>query len=85
VLRSEIIMNNGYSEEHVKILEFGRIEDFWDKQGKVIHGEISCCNYCSNKYVMFFWDNHKERMTSYLQVLLIMLLHMEGSNKKLEC
>jgi hypothetical protein len=70
-------MHNDYSEEHMKIQEFRRIEDFWDKQGKVIHGERSCCNYCSKKYVMACWDNHKVRMLACLQVLL----HMEGSKE----
>jgi hypothetical protein len=33
----------------------GIIEDFWDQQGKVLQGGRSCCNYCSNKYVMAGW------------------------------
>jgi hypothetical protein len=28
------------------------------------------------------WDNHKVRMLACLQVLLIMLLHMEGKQQK---
>ena len=85
VLRSEIIMHSNYSEEHLKVQESRRMEDFWDKQGNVIQEERSCCNYCSNKYFMACWDNHRVIMLACLQVLLIMLLHMEGSNRKLEC
>ena len=85
MIRLEIIMHSGYNEEHMKIQESRRIEDFWDKQGKVIQEEISCFSYCRSKYVMACWDNHKVRMLACLQVLLIMLLHMEGRNIKMEC
>jgi hypothetical protein len=78
-------MHNGYNEEHMKIHESRRIEYFWDKQGKVIQEERSCCNYYINKYVVACWDNHKVRMFACLQAFLIMLFHMEGSNIKLEC
>jgi hypothetical protein len=61
------------------------MEDFWDKQGNMIQEERSCCNYCSNKYFMAGWDSHKVRVLACFQVLLIMLLHMEGNNRKLEC
>jgi hypothetical protein len=73
-------MHNNYSESTRRFRNLGRIEDFWDQQGKVIHEERGCCDYCSNKYVMACWDNHKERMLACLKVLLMMLLHMEGSN-----
>jgi hypothetical protein len=39
VLRSEIIMHSGYSEEHLKDQEFRRMENFWDKQGNMIQEE----------------------------------------------
>jgi hypothetical protein len=61
------------------------IEDFWDQQGKVLQGGRSCCNYYSRKYVIACWNNHKDRMLACLQVLLMILLHIEGSNKNMEC
>ena len=85
VLRLEIFMHNNYSEEHLKVQESRRMEDFWDKQGIMIQEETSCCNYRRSKYFMACWDIHRVRMLACLQVLLIMLLHMEGSNKRMEC
>jgi hypothetical protein len=41
VLRSEIIMHNGYNEEYLKVQESRRMEDFWDKKGNMMHGERS--------------------------------------------
>jgi hypothetical protein len=36
VLREEIIMYSDYSESTRRFRNPGRIEDFWDQQGKVI-------------------------------------------------
>jgi hypothetical protein len=74
-----------YSEEHLKVQESRRMEEFWDKQGNMIQEERICYNYCSNKYFMACWDSHKVRMLACLQVLLIMLLHVEEINIRMEC
>jgi hypothetical protein len=39
VLRSEIIMHNDHSGSTRRFRNPGRIEDFWDQQGKVAHGK----------------------------------------------
>jgi hypothetical protein len=77
-------MHNDYSEEHLKVHESRRMEDLWYKQGNVIQEDISYCNYYSSKYFMTCWDNHRVIMLSCLLVLLMKLLHTDGSNIRLE-
>jgi hypothetical protein len=53
-------MYSDYNESTRRFRNPGRIEDFWDQQGKVVHGEGSCCNFCGSKYVMACWDNQRK-------------------------
>jgi hypothetical protein len=39
VLRTKIVMYNDYNESTRRFKNPGRIEDFWDQQGKVAHGK----------------------------------------------
>jgi hypothetical protein len=39
VLRVRIIMHSDQSESTRRFRNLGRIEDFWDQQGKVAHGK----------------------------------------------
>jgi hypothetical protein len=39
VLRTKIVMYSDYNESTRRFRNPGRIEDFWDQQGKVAHGK----------------------------------------------
>ena len=39
VLREELVMYNDCNERTRRLRNPGRIEDFWDQQGKVAHGK----------------------------------------------
>jgi hypothetical protein len=77
VLREEIVMYSDYNESTRRFRNPGRIEDFWDQQGKVLH--------MGKKLLQFLWQQvcygllgqPEERMLACLQVLLVMLLHKE--------
>jgi hypothetical protein len=84
VLREEIVMYSDHNESTRRFSNPRRIEDFWVQQGKVLHGKevVAICVAAS-----MLWLVGLARGKNYfmLQVLLIMLLHKEGSNKELKC
>jgi hypothetical protein len=54
VLRTEPSMYNDFNKSTKGYKNSIRLE-IAKKQGKVVHEERGCCNYCSNNYVMACW------------------------------